>query len=197
LHYGVLLFGAQVLFALGTRAFIQLPPALRRCAHQSASAQQAVMVRAPNDSQRVGKPDESLCLAKIIPLLRFPRLPVVDTGYVTNNREGTCNYNWCMEGFFAAISISLAVLTVLAFVWIVRDVFLLLSSEDQASLRTYWEGGAGFRAWRKRDRAIREVWIEHARSFPRSRKRFLFAFLLIACFLSVMGYPLWLTFGAR
>jgi len=102
-----------------------------------------------------------------------------------------------MEGFFAAISISLAVLTVLAFVWIVRDVFLLLSSEDQASLRTYWEGGAGFRAWRKRDRAIREVWIEHARSFPRSRKRFLFAFLLIACFLSVMGYPLCLTFSAR
>jgi hypothetical protein len=102
-----------------------------------------------------------------------------------------------MEGFFAAISISLVVLTVLTFVWIVRDVFLLLNSEDQASLRTYWAGGEGFRAWRKRDRAIREAWMEHTRSFPRSRKRFLFAFLLIASFLSVMGYPLWLTFSAR
>jgi hypothetical protein len=102
-----------------------------------------------------------------------------------------------MEGLFAAISVTLFFLTVLTFVWIVRDVFLLLNSEDQASLRSYGAGSGGFGTWRKRDRAIKQAWTEHTRSFPRSRKRVLFAFLLIASFLSVMGYPLWLTFGAR
>ena len=102
-----------------------------------------------------------------------------------------------MEVLFAAISITFLFLTVLTFVWIVRDVFLLLNSEDQASLRSYGAGGGGFGTWRKRDRAIKQAWTEHSRSFPRSRKRVLFAFLLIASLLSVMGYPLWLTFGAR
>jgi hypothetical protein len=102
-----------------------------------------------------------------------------------------------MEGLFAAISITLFFLTVLTFVWIVRDVFLLLNSDDQASLRSYGAGDGGFGTWRKRDRAIKQAWTEHTRSFPRSRKRVLFAFLLIASFLSVMGYPLWLTFGPR
>jgi len=102
-----------------------------------------------------------------------------------------------VEVLFAALSITLLFLTVLTFVWIVRDVFLLLNSEDQTSLRSYGAGGGGFGIWRKRDRAIKQAWTEHTRSFPRSRKRVLFAFLLIASLLSVMGYPLWLTFGTR
>jgi hypothetical protein len=101
-----------------------------------------------------------------------------------------------METLYAAISFSLFILSILTMVVIVRDVFPLLNPEDQASLRNYWTG-AGFRAWRGRDRAIGNAWNEHASSFPKSRKRTLFAAFLIASALSVMGYPLWLAFGAR
>jgi len=101
-----------------------------------------------------------------------------------------------METFFAALSISLFVLANLTFVTIVREVFPSLNPEDQNALRNYGTG-RGFRAWRSSDRAIRNAWNEHARSFPKSRKRTLFASFLIATALSVMGYPLWLAFGAR
>jgi hypothetical protein len=101
-----------------------------------------------------------------------------------------------METLFAAVSFSLFVLAILTFVTIVREVFPLLNPEDQTSLRNYGTGSY-FRALSSRDRAIGNAWNEHARSFPKSRKRTLFASFLIATALSVMGYPLWLAFGAR
>jgi hypothetical protein len=110
---------------------------------------------------------------------------------------GRWGYNWRMEVLFAAITTTLFFLTVMNFVGIVRDVLPFLNSEDQASLRGYWSDGGGFSTWRKRDRAIKHAWTEHTRSFPRSRKRVLFACLLIATSLSVIVYPLWLAFGAR
>ena len=72
-----------------------------------------------------------------------------------------------MEVLFAALSITLFFLTVLTLVWSVRDVFLLLNSEDQASLRSYAAGGGGFGNWRKRDRAIKQAWTEHTPVFSK------------------------------
>jgi hypothetical protein len=102
-----------------------------------------------------------------------------------------------METLFYSISLALFVLAILTFVLVIRDVFHLLDSEDQTSLRNYGTGEAGFVAWRKRDRAIGRAWNEHARSFPKSRKRLLFAAFLIATAISVIGYPLWLALGGR
>src|SRR5579872_4010218 len=101
-----------------------------------------------------------------------------------------------MEILFIATASSLVVLTVLTMIAIVRDVFPLLNSEDQNSLRNY-RNGASFSAWRSRDRAIHNAWNEHVRSFPRSRKRMLFALFLIVTWLSIMGYQLRLVFGSR
>jgi hypothetical protein len=102
-----------------------------------------------------------------------------------------------METFFYAMSATLFSLAILTFVLVIRDVFPRLDLEEQTLLRNYWKGTRGFRIWWDRDRAIKHAWKEHARSFPRSRKRVLFAAFLIAFALSLMGYPLWLTLGAR
>ena len=102
-----------------------------------------------------------------------------------------------METLFYSISLALFVLAILTFVLVIRDAFPLLDSEDQTSLRKYWTGEAGFGTWRKRDRAIKRAWNEHARSFPKSRKRLLFAAFLIAAAISLIGYPLWLALGGR
>jgi hypothetical protein len=102
-----------------------------------------------------------------------------------------------METLFYAMPATLFSLAILTFVLVIRDVFSLLDSEEQTLLRNYWKGTGGFRIWRKRDRAIKHAWKEHARSFPRSRKRVLFAAFLIAFALSLMGYPLWLMLGIR
>jgi hypothetical protein len=102
-----------------------------------------------------------------------------------------------MESVFVAISLSFFSLTILTLVMVVRDVFPFLNLEDQTSLRNYWTAPGEFRTWRHRDSAIRNAWSQHLRSFPRSYKRVLFASFLIAFALSVMGYPLWLVFGAR
>jgi hypothetical protein len=102
-----------------------------------------------------------------------------------------------METLFYSISLALFVLAILTFVLVIRDAFPLLDSEDQTSLRNYWTGEAGFDTWRKRDRAIKRAWNEHARNFPKSRKRLLFVAFLIAAAISVIGYPLWLGLGGR
>ncbi len=102
-----------------------------------------------------------------------------------------------METFFAAITLLLFVLAVLAMVVIVRDVLPSLDEDDRSSIRTYWFGSGSRGVWRSRERAIRNAWNEHARLFPKSRKRVLFAALLIAAALSVMGYPLWLAIGVH
>ena len=105
-----------------------------------------------------------------------------------------------METLFCSISLALFVLAILTFVLVIRETFPLLDLEDQTSIRSYWTGSAGsagFKMWRKRDRAIKRAWNEHARRFPDSRKRLLFAAALIAAAISVMGYPLWYALGAR
>ena len=97
---------------------------------------------------------------------------------------------------FAGISLSLFILAVLTMILIVRDALPFLNPEDQNSLRNYW-ADSGFRAWRGRDRAIGNAWKQHVRSFPKSRKRAIFALFAIASALSMMGYPLWLALGNR
>jgi hypothetical protein len=102
-----------------------------------------------------------------------------------------------MESVFTAISLSFFFFTILTMVTIVRDVFPLLHREDQASLRNYWTATGGFRTWWSRDGAIRKAWSQHFRSFPRSYKRVLFASILIALALSLMGYPVSLALRPR
>ena len=108
-----------------------------------------------------------------------------------------CDYNRSMETLFNSISAALFVLAILTFVLVIREAFPFLDSEDQTSLRSYWTGRMGFDTWRKRDRAVKRTWSEHAIRFPTSRKRLLFAAFLIAAALSLMGYPLWLALGGR
>src|ERR1700682_641961 len=103
-------------------------------------------------------------------------------------------YNRGIEIIFYSISVALFVTAILTFALVIRDAFPLLGSEDQTSLRNYWTGPDGFDTWRKRDRAVKRAWNEHARRFPESRKRLLFAASLIAAAISLMGYPLWYAF---
>jgi hypothetical protein len=102
-----------------------------------------------------------------------------------------------VDALFYSISLALFVLAILTFVLVIREAFPLLDSEDKTSLRNYSVGTVGFDTWRKRDRAIKRAWNEHARSFPKSRKRLLFTAFLIAAAISVIGYPLWLALGGR
>ncbi|MGC2266403.1 MAG: hypothetical protein WA608_06410, partial [Candidatus Acidiferrales bacterium] len=82
---------------------------------------------------------------------------------------------------------------ILTFVLVVREAFPFVDAEHQTLLRNYSVGAGGFYTWRKRDRAIKRAWNEHARRFPKSCKRPLFATFLIATAISVIGYPLWLA----
>jgi hypothetical protein len=99
-----------------------------------------------------------------------------------------------VENWFLGATFLLFGLAFLTFVVIVHDVLHSLNTEDQTALRNYL-APAGFREWRQRSRAMRNAWNEHYRLFPSSRKRVLFALLLVATFLSVMGYPIWLALG--
>jgi hypothetical protein len=99
-----------------------------------------------------------------------------------------------METLFAVVGASLLVSAILTMIGIVRDVFPLLSPEDQISLRDHWFG-ASFRVWRSRDRAIGRAWNEHVRSFKRSRKRALFSLLLIAGILLIVSYSILIASG--
>ena len=94
-----------------------------------------------------------------------------------------------METLLAVVGPSLLILALTTMGAIVRDVFPMLSPDDQASIRGPWIG-ASIRVWRNRDRAISNAWSEHVRSFPKSSKRTLFALLLIASVLCLVGFPL-------
>lgn len=102
-----------------------------------------------------------------------------------------------MEVLFYSISLALFLSAFLTFVLPVREALPLLDSEDQIVLRNYWKTTEGFGTWRKRDRAIRRAWSEHARSFPESRKRLLFSGFLIAAAVSVTFCPLWLFVSGK
>ena len=101
-----------------------------------------------------------------------------------------------MEAYYCAVSLPLFCAGIMTFVLAVREVFPFLNPDDQSSIREYLSAG-DFRSWRRRDRAIKNAWNEHARLFPKSRKRVVFALLLIGAALSVLGYPLWYAFGPR
>ena len=96
-----------------------------------------------------------------------------------------------VEIIFNSVTLVLFVAVVVTMVRIVRDVFEGLSEQEQALFRG-WPNSWGMRF----DRALRRAWNEHARLFPKSRKRVLFACLLLAAALSVMGYPLWLVLSS-
>ena len=70
---------------------------------------------------------------------------------------------------------------------IVHDVLPHLNEEHRASvvswIRSY--GSANI------NKPLRSAWDEHIKRFPNSRKRALFAILLVAGALSIGGCPLW------
>jgi hypothetical protein len=95
-----------------------------------------------------------------------------------------------METLFNIVSLALFAAAILTIVRIVRDVFQHLDEQDQAYFRTWvWCN------WPKLP--VKNAWKEHIRLFPKSRKRLVFAFLVILASLSVMGYPLWLAVSPR
>jgi hypothetical protein len=98
------------------------------------------------------------------------------------------HYNLKMLPLFVFLSLSLFLFALVAMALIFRDVFSFSNEGDQTTFRR-WAG----RKFRLGSRAINNVWKEHARSFPQSKKRSLFAFFLVAAAISAMGYALWLV----
>jgi hypothetical protein len=95
-----------------------------------------------------------------------------------------------VESFFNVVSVVLLAASLLVLLALVREALPHLSPEDRTSLQSI--GARTFRQFRVRDHALRRAWEVHASTFPNSHKRQLFAALLIATALSVLGYPLWL-----
>ena len=98
-----------------------------------------------------------------------------------------------MEDLFGGASLCLFLLAIGTLVMIVREARPNLKPEDRDSLRQWTQTGFSTAV----NRTLRNAWSQHALSFPDSRKRMLFAVLLIAAALSVMFYPLWLAVGPR
>lgn len=98
-----------------------------------------------------------------------------------------------MEMLFGAVSLALFAGAIATFVAMVCQVFEQLDDVDRATLRAW----SRFSSVTSINRAIGNAWKQHLHSFPKSRKRILFASLLVAACLSVMGYPLWLALGRR
>lgn len=92
------------------------------------------------------------------------------------------------ENIFVLITIALLIGALLLVYSIVRDVFPMLSADDQAMFVNRRIGRN-----RETNRALGNVWKIHVEAFPKSRKRWGLGCLLVATFLSVMGYPLWLA----
>lgn len=100
-----------------------------------------------------------------------------------------------MDHLFAALGLALLAAAAVDFVAIVRDVSPYLAASDRASLpRT---GGLSLRQLRSRDRVLGKAWNVHVELFPKSRKRMLFATLLIAAALSVAVYAMVEAFTDR
>ncbi len=79
----------------------------------------------------------------------------------------------------------------IAYAAIVRDVMPHLAPEHRFALRHLFFNSRP-QELRAGDEAIGTAWQAHLRLFPTSRKRIVFAGLLIAAALSVFCYPLWL-----
>ena len=102
-----------------------------------------------------------------------------------------------METLFCSLGLFLFVLAISSFVLVVRESLPFLDSEDQRALHTYWKSSEGVPEWRERDRAVKRAWSEHIKRFPKSRKRALFAALLVAAAVTVMFYPFWVLVGGH
>lgn len=98
-----------------------------------------------------------------------------------------------MEILFNAVSLALLAGAIATFIAIVRQVFELLDEVDRASFRAWFR----FSSVTSINRAIVNAWRQHLQSFPKSRKRILFASLLVAAAVSLMGYPFWLALSRR
>jgi hypothetical protein len=98
-----------------------------------------------------------------------------------------------VEDLFGAISLCLFLFAIGTMVMIVREARPYLNPQDRDSLRRWTQTGFATAI----NRTLTNAWGQHARSFPNSRKRTLFAAFLIAAALSVMFYPLWLAIGPR
>jgi hypothetical protein len=97
-----------------------------------------------------------------------------------------------METLFNSIGLSFLLLALVTMALIFREAFPHIHHDDRTTFQRWWG-----RPVRLKSRAIENVWKEHFRLFPKSRKRALFisAFLASAAF--IMGYQLWLIFGAK
>jgi hypothetical protein len=105
-----------------------------------------------------------------------------------------------MENTFIITTLALFILMVLTMVRLIQDIRPHLSEEDQFCLhmnKSWINFPSTLRARWRFGRAIQNAWNSHVRLFPRSRKRVLFACLLIVFFFSIMAYPLWLALGVR
>ena len=97
-----------------------------------------------------------------------------------------------MQSVFIAASVALFVAVITTMFSIVHDVFPYLSEQHRACFRSWTRSFGG-----NINRPLRSAWDEHARRLPNSRKRILFAAFLVAAFLSVMAYPLWVALAPR
>jgi hypothetical protein len=89
------------------------------------------------------------------------------------------------------LTLPLFIATIVMIFWIGHEVWPFLNEDDRIRIQEWFRSGGHGRI----NAAIRRAWSEHYRAFPRSRKRALFACLLIATSLSVFAYPLWLVLG--
>ena len=101
-------------------------------------------------------------------------------------------YNLKMEDLVNDISLGFFLLALVTLALIFRDAFRHLNSDDQTTFRR-WMG----RKLSLKTRAIDNVWKEHARGLPNSRKRFLFVFFLTAFVVVGVGHQLWRIVGYR
>jgi hypothetical protein len=97
-----------------------------------------------------------------------------------------------VQSVFIAVSVALFVAVITTMFSIVHDVFPYLSEQHRACFRSWTRSFGG-----NINRPLRSAWDEHARRLPNSRKRILFAAFLVAAFLSVMAYPLWVALAPR
>jgi hypothetical protein len=98
-----------------------------------------------------------------------------------------------MEILFNVVSLALFAGAIATFIAIVRQVFEQLDDADRATFRAWFRLSSVTTI----NRAIVNAWKQHLQSFPKSRKRILFASLLATAALSVMGYPFWLALTGR
>jgi hypothetical protein len=95
-----------------------------------------------------------------------------------------------MMDFLGYVGVSLFGLAGLTMFLIVREVFPLLSPEDQITLAIY---GAP-RGRRGSGQVIINCWNEHVRAFPQSKKRLMVISFVVAGILTLLSFPLWHTF---